>query len=384
MAAFLMMPKIGHVEYYNQQGFSLSTVTPCAKMFPMTTNETMRLQEIAERIYLEAGVHPSVLALSQNVIKELQPIYAAIDQRAEINQLRVLRGFQKAMFSESALGESTGYGYNDRGRDQLEDVFAYVFDSEAALVRMQFSSGTHVLATCLKGLLRPGDDMLNVSGTIYDTLQATLGVKENSSDVGSLRDFGIRYRELPLTPDGYPDLQAIEAAILPETKLVYIQKSRGYVCRRALDLQDIQRIVDCVRKIRDDIVIMVDNCYGEFVEIAEPCSVGADLCAGSLIKNPGAGIAPTGGYVVGREDLVERVAMQMTRPVSVAISDRRSAKRACLRKVFIWHAARRCRELENCRSLRSAFSKAGYRIDPAPDADRADIVQTIEPGTPEN
>lgn len=264
--------------------------------------------------YAPFGISRAVHDRSLQALAIAGPAFESIAATREACQLKVLKALQDAGISESSFAGTTGYGYDDRGREQIEDAFARAFGAEAAMVRIQISSGTHAIAACLFGLLRPGDELLSISGAPYDTLWDSIGKAGDGRDRGSLRDLGVSYRQIDLLPSGDPDLAAIREAIRPQTKVVLIQKSRGYSLRRALRSDDLAAMVDAVRSCDDSPIVMVDNCYGEFVETREPCDVGADLCAGSLIKNPGGGLAPSGGYIAGQSELIEKVAARLTAP----------------------------------------------------------------------
>lgn len=279
------------------------------------TKHTMNYQEARDRQYASWGIRPRLIAAGNTIDGSLQSAYERSDYIAGHNQLKVLRAFQEARVSEAGFGGTTGYGYDDLGRAQLEKVYAQAFGAEAALVRLQLSSGTHALAVGLFGVLRPGDRFLSLTGDVYDTLHDVIGDSEDKTDSGSLHDYGVSYEMIPLK-DGRADLEEIETQLnqKPDVKLCFIQRSRGYSSRPALTIEDIAEIVEVVRSVRPEVIIMVDNCYGEFAELREPTEVGADLAAGSLIKNPGGGIAPTGGYLVGRKDIIDKAAARLTAP----------------------------------------------------------------------
>lgn len=243
--------------------------------------------------------------------KTAHDLFKRIDEVAEYNQFRVLEAFRNHQVSDYHFTPSTGYGYDDVGRDTLENVYAEVFGAEAALVRPQIMSGTHAIALALYGVLRPGDELLYISGQPYDTLHEVIGLRGNNN--GSLKDFGITYRDVPLTNEGI-DYEKVKASIHENTKVIGIQRSKGYSKRPAFTIEDIQEMTAFVKSIKEDVIVFVDNCYGEFVEEKEPCHVGVDLMAGSLIKNPGGGIVKTGGYIVGRKDLVELCAQRYSAP----------------------------------------------------------------------
>ena len=329
--------------------------------------------------YQPFGISQKVFDLSEQALTEVGPAFADIRRIRECNQLRVLAALQQARLAESQLGGSTGYGYDDPGREQIEKAYAVAFGAEAALVRIQISSGTQALALCLFGLLRPGDELLSVTGAPYDSLMETIGPGPgNGSDHGSLSDFGVTYRQVGLLADGTPDLDMIAAAISPRTKVVFIQKSRGYTLRRSLLAPDITAICAKVRSCKSDAIILVDNCYGEFVETREPCMLGADLCAGSLIKNPGGGLCPSGGYVAGRADLVEKVASRMTAPgLGSHIGPSLGFNRLIAQGFYLApHVV--AESMKGAVFAAALFAAAGFKTFPAADDARGDIVQTIE------
>ena len=242
-------------------------------------------------LYPYFHIAPKLLEAAQRAEELAQPQFREIESIQRYNQQKMLAAFNRAGVSESHFVGSTGYGYGDRGRDVLDQVYAYAFGAEDALVRHNFVSGTHTLTVALFGVLRPGDKMLCVTGTPYDTIQGVIGMS-GREEPGCLKEFGIQYEELDLRPDGMPDLEAMEQRISPEYKMIYIQRSRGYSLRPSLRVEDIAPIVEIAKRKAPDAIVMVDNCYGEFVEREEPLAVGADMIAGSLIKNPGGGIAP--------------------------------------------------------------------------------------------
>ncbi|MCL2254763.1 MAG: methionine gamma-lyase family protein, partial [Lachnospiraceae bacterium] len=261
--------------------------------------------------YRELGIKETVLNHGEAILTSIKDRFDRIDRTAEINQLKVLAAFQKNNISEAHLNGTTGYGYNDIGRDALERVYADIFHTEDALVRPQITCGTHALALSLMSNLRPGDELLSPVGKPYDTLEKVIGIKEAP---GSLKEYGITYRQVDLLPDGSFDYPNIEKAITPKTKMVTIQRSRGYQTRPTLSVDSIGQLISFIKKIAPHIICMVDNCYGEFADTTEPSDVGADLCVGSLIKNPGGGLAPLGGYLAGRKDLIEQASYRLTSP----------------------------------------------------------------------
>ncbi|WP_312093709.1 methionine gamma-lyase family protein [Niallia sp.] len=251
-------------------------------------------------------------ALVNEVEEQIEEVHQGIDKRIDGNQFRVLSSFQNHRVSESHFIPSTGYGYDDIGRDTLESIYAEVFGGEAGLVRPQIISGTHAISTALFGILRPGDELLYITGKPYDTLEEIVGIR--GEGIGSLREFNIGYNSVDLLADGQPDYEKIAASIHANTKMIGIQRSKGYATRPSFTIAEIEKMIAFVKEIKEDVVVFVDNCYGEFVEELEPCHVGADLMAGSLIKNPGGGIAKTGGYIVGKEKYVKACSYRMTSP----------------------------------------------------------------------
>jgi cystathionine beta-lyase family protein involved in aluminum resistance len=257
--------------------------------------------------------HGAVLApMVKKVEEKIKDVHEAIERQSEANQFRVLQSFQKHRVSDSHFIPTTGYGYDDIGRDTLEEIYADVFGGEAGLVRPQIISGTHAISIALFGVLRPGDELLYITGKPYDTLEEIVGIR--GSGVGSLKEFKIDYQTVDLRENGKIDFDAVKNAITHKTKMIGIQRSKGYATRPSFTLTEIEEMITFVKSLKEDVVIFVDNCYGEFVEELEPCHIGADLMAGSLIKNPGGGIAKTGGYIVGKKSLVEACSYRMTSP----------------------------------------------------------------------
>lgn len=264
-----------------------------------------------KEMYKNLGIDEDVYLLGETICSRLKERFDSIDKIAEYNQLKVLQAMQKAKVSEACLYGTTGYGYNDIGRDTLEEVYANVFHTEAALVRPQITCGTHALALALMSNLRPGDEILSPVGKPYDTLEEVIGIRPSK---GSLAEYGITYSQVDLLSDGSFDYDKIKAAINKNTKLVTIQRSKGYEPRKTLSVEQIGQLIAFIKDIRPDIICMVDNCYGEFVETIEPSDVGADMVVGSLIKNPGGGLAPIGGYIAGTKTCIENAAYRLTSP----------------------------------------------------------------------
>ncbi len=269
------------------------------------------MEEQIRQMYKELGISEKVFSFCKKTEDSLQERFAEIDRVAEYNQCKVIAAMQKNKLSDIHFAATTGYGYNDLGRDTLEAVYADVFRTEAALVRPQLTCGTHALTVALAANLRPGDEILSPVGKPYDTLEGVIGIQPSK---GSLTEYGITYSQVDLLPDGRFDWEGIRMAIGPQTKLVTIQRSKGYQTRPTLSVEAIGVLIAFIRTIKPDVICMVDNCYGEFVETIEPTEVGADLCVGSLIKNPGGGLAPIGGYIVGKEEYVEQCAFRLTAP----------------------------------------------------------------------
>ena len=314
--------------------------------------------------------------LDEKAVIHTKNAFEKIEKITEYNQLKVLKAFINNRVSESNFTSTTGYGYGDKGRDDLDKILAEIFGTEDALIRHTFASGTHTLTVALFGILRPGDKMLVVTGRPYDTLIGVLGCDEKVD--GSLADFGIEYSEVPLGADGMPDHDAIKKAVKEQNpQVVYIQRSRGYSLRPSLSVENIKAICKTVRSAGSNAIIMVDNCYGEFVEEKEPTQVGADLMAGSLIKNPGGGIAPCGGYIAGRKDLVEKCAFRMTAPgvgreVGASLGHNRELYMGIFNAPHITGEA-----LKSAVYASSLFTEMGFGVTPAADEHRADIIEAI-------
>ena len=264
-----------------------------------------------EKIYEGLGVSRGVYEYGETVLAGLRERFAEIDRVAEYNQAKVLGAMQKNRVDAACFAQTTGYGYNDVGRDNLERVYADCFHTEAALVRPQITCGTHALAVALSANLRPGDELLSPAGGPYDTLEEVIGIRPSRC---SLKEYGVSYRQVELLPDGTFDYDAIRAAIHEKTKLITIQRSKGYATRPTFSVRQIGELIAFCKQVKPDVVCMVDNCYGEFVEETEPSDVGADMIVGSLIKNPGGGLAPIGGYICGTKECVENCAYRLSAP----------------------------------------------------------------------
>lgn len=320
------------------------------------------------------NIDNKVESASDKALLKCKKQFEKIDKITEYNQLKVQSAFIEYGISETHFYPSTGYGYGDRGRDTLDKVWATVFGAEDALVRHNFTCGTHTLAVALFGVLRPGNKMLCVTGTPYDTIHNVIGI--TGSGMGSLKDFGVKYDEVPLKNERL-DYEAIENAVDSSVTMVYIQRSRGYELRPSLLVEEIERVVKIAKKKNPDVIVMVDNCYGEFVQTKEPTQVGADLIAGSLIKNAGGGIASTGGYIAGRADLVEKCAYRLTTP---GLGKEVGASLGHNREIYmgLFYAPHTVGEaLKSAVYISALFSQFGYKTTPTYDAERGDIVQSL-------
>ena len=327
-------------------------------------------------------ISPKVLDATEKALEMCSDSLKQIEEIQEYNQHKMIKAFQEAGVSESAFAGSTGYGYDDRGRDMLDRVYAYAFDAEDALVRHNFVSGTHTLTVALFGILRPNDKMLCVTGMPYDTLRSAIGIEGNYS--GSLMDFGIKYSHIDLKSDGTVDYDAIENTVDDSYKMIYIQRSRGYSLRPSLTIKEIEKICKIVRSKAKKPIIMLDNCYGEFTEKKEPLSVGVDIMAGSLIKNPGGGIASTGGYIAGKAKLVEMCAYRLTTP---GTGKELGATLNTTRELFMgaYHAPHVTGEaLKTAVFAAALFEILGFDVTPKYNETRGDIVQVIKLNTAEN
>lgn len=325
------------------------------------------------------GLSERVIELGKQAEQYLTPYFARIDEIADYNTQKVLAAFRAHRVSDTMFAGTTGYGYDDHGRDTLEEIYADLFGTEAGLVRLGFVNGTHALSCALFGALEPGDVMLSVTSAPYDTLLNTV----TGDCPGSMKRYGIGYRQVDLK-DGRLDLEAIEkAAAADDVKMVFLQRSRGYAVRQTLSCAEIGEACAVVRRVNPNAVIMVDNCYGEFTEELEPTQVGADMCAGSLIKNPGGGLAPTGGYIVGRKDLVERAAYRLTVPgIGGECGCTMGQNRLLYQGLFLApHVT--AQAIKTAVFCAKVMQLLGFTVDPAPEAPRYDIIQTIAFGAPD-
>jgi cystathionine beta-lyase family protein involved in aluminum resistance len=312
----------------------------------------------------------------KKVEEKLQEVFLQADSQVETNQFRVLKSFQENRVSDSHFIPSTGYGYDDVGRDTLEKIYADVFGGEAGLVRPQIISGTHAISIALFGVLRPGDDLVYITGKPYDTLEEIVGIR--GSGTGSLKEFNIGYKTVDLKNNRGIDWEAVSNAITPSTKMIGIQRSKGYATRPSFTIEEIKEMIRFVKEIKPDVVVFVDNCYGEFVELMEPCHVGADLMAGSLIKNPGGGIAKTGGYIVGKKELVEACSYRMTSP---GIGSEAGASLYSLQEMYQGfflapHVVGQA--LKGAVFTAALLEELGMNTSPSWDSPRTDLIQSVQ------
>ena len=333
-----------------------------------------------QEMYASLDIDAQVLAFGEHILENLKDRFAAIDETAEYNQLKVIRAMQKARVSEACLLGTTGYGYNDIGRDTLEEVYANLFHAEDALVRPQITCGTHALALALMSNLRPGDELLSPVGKPYDTLEEVIGIRESK---GSLKEYGVSYSQVDLLPDGSFDYDGIRAAIHEKTKLVTIQRSKGYEPRKTLSVERIGELISFIKSCKPDVLCMVDNCYGEFVERIEPVEVGADMVVGSLIKNPGGGLAPIGGYIVGKKECVENAAYRLTSPgLGKEVGASLGVLPAFYQGLFLAPTVT-ASALKGAVFAANIFETLGFSVVPDAKEDRFDIIQAITFGKPE-
>ncbi len=333
-----------------------------------------------EQLYQSMGISKKVYAFGMEVEKNLQERFDKIKETTTYNQLKVLKAMQDNQVSEACFAATTGYGYNDLGRDKLEDVYACVFHTEAALVRPQITCGTHALALALAANTRPGDEILSPVGKPYDTLEEVIGIRPSK---GSLAEYGITYAQVDLLPDGGFDYDGIRDAINERTRLVTIQRSKGYQTRPTLSVERIGELISFIKGIKPDVICMVDNCYGEFVETKEPSDVGADMVVGSLIKNPGGGLAPIGGYIAGREDLIEMCAYRLTSPglgreVGATLGINGSLYHGLFLAPTVVESA-----LKGAIFAANIYEKLGFSVVPNGTESRHDIIQAVTFGTAE-
>ena len=330
-----------------------------------------------KEIYSSLGIDEEVYELGEKICSELSERFACIDKTAEFNQLKVIKAFQECNASEACLYGTTGYGYNDLGRDTLEEIYAHIFHTEAALVRPQITCGTHALALALMSNLRPGDEILSPVGKPYDTLEEVIGIRKSK---GSLAEYGITYNQVDLLPESQFDYDNIKKAINERTKLVTIQRSKGYATRKTFGVTEIGELIAFIKSVKPDIICMVDNCYGEFVERIEPSDVGADMVVGSLIKNPGGGLAPIGGYIAGKKECIENAAFRLTSPglgkeVGASLGVLKDLYQGLFLAPTVVASA-----LKTSIFAANLYERAGFYVIPDGKEERHDIIQAITLG----
>lgn len=331
-------------------------------------------------IYKQLGIDDEVLKYAEERLKGLRERFAGIDETAEYNQLKVLKALQECRVSDACFSASSGYGYNDLGRDTLEEVYSKIFNTEDALVRPQITCGTHALNVALSSNLRPGDELLSPVGKPYDTLEEVIGIRPSR---GSLKEYGVSYSQVDLKPDGSFDYENIKKAVNDRTGLVTIQRSKGYQTRPTLSVESIGELISFIKGIKNDVICMVDNCYGEFVERIEPSDVGADMVVGSLIKNPGGGLAPVGGYIAGKKECIENAAYRLTSPglgkeVGASLNVIQSFYQGLFLAPTVTAAA-----LKGAIFAAAILEGLGFKVYPDADTKRHDIIQAVTLGSAE-
>ena len=336
--------------------------------------------ENLQKIYEELGISKEVVSYCDKILDGLKERFKEFDEIAEYNQMKVIKAMQKNKVSDVHFAATTGYGYNDLGRDTLEDVYASVFNTEAALVRPQIVCGTHALSIALASNLRPGDELLSISGQPYDTLLEVIGIRESK---GSLKEYGISYAQVDLLDDGEFDKEGIKKAINEKTKVIAIQRSKGYQTRKTLSVNQIADVIAFVKGINKDLIVMVDTCYGEFVEVNEPSDFGADMVVGSLIKNPGGGLAPIGGYICGTKECIENAAYRLTTPglgkeVGATLGITQSLYQGLFLAPTVVAGA-----IKGAVFAANVYESLGFKVVPDGKESRHDIIQAVEFNSPE-
>lgn len=330
---------------------------------------------------LELGIDKSVIDFAEEIEKKIKSTIEVYDEIGSYNQMKVLHAMQKNRLSNMHFAWNTGYGYDDPGREKIEEIYSDIFKTEDAIVRPIIVNGTHALTLCLTGILRPGDTLLSISGKPYDTLDEVIGISEKYNS--SLKGIGVNYKQVDLIDDGKFDFDKIKENINSSTKMIYIQRSSGYSWRGSLTIESLTKVISFVKNINSNLVVMIDNCYGEFLEYKEPTEVGADIMAGSLIKNPGGGIAVGGGYIVGRKDLIEQVSYKMTTPgIGKECGLMFGQTRTMLQGLFLAPQTV-MGAVKGAVFCAKIFEEIGYEVNPKSTDDRSDIIQSIKLGSPE-
>lgn len=346
----------------------------------MIKNELEMNQESIEQVYASMGISREVYDYAQKIWDSLKGRWEEIDSLSEYNQLKVIGAMQKNRVSEACLLGTTGYGYNDLGRETLEQVYADIFHTEDALVRPQITCGTHALALALMSNLRPGDELLSPVGKPYDTLEEVIGIRPST---GSLKEYGINYKQVDLLPDGSFDFERIKKAMNEKTKMVTIQRSKGYQTRPTLSIDQLGQLISFIKECSPNVICMVDNCYGEFTETREPSDVGADLVVGSLIKNPGGGLAPVGGYLAGTKKCIENAAYRLTSPgLGKEVGASLQVLGAFYQGLFLAPSVT-ANALKSAIFAANLYEKLGFKVVPNGTESRHDIIQAVTFGNPE-
>ena len=330
----------------------------------------------------EFGISDDIIKIVDSAEKDIEETIKGIDSIREYNQYKVIKAMQDNRLSDTHFAGTTGYGYDDRGREILDSVYADVFKAEDALVRHQIVAGTQAIAVCMYGNLRPGDELLSVTGKPYDTLEEVIGLRGEGA--GSLREFGISYSQMELQDNGSIDLNKLEEAINARTRMVLIQRSRGYSWRPSIKIWEIKRVIEKIKEIKGDVIVLVDNCYGEFTEEREPVEAGADLVAGSLIKNPGGGLALAGGYIAGKKAYVQNAAYRLTTPgLGKKVGASLGNNRLMMQGLFLApHVV--AESLKGAVFCASLMQKLGFETSPLPNETRSDIIQAVKFGNPDS
>ncbi|MCM1272155.1 MAG: methionine gamma-lyase family protein [Clostridium sp.] len=337
-------------------------------------------QDLIRKYYIDNGIDKKVYDFCNEMEESLKERFDRIDKMAELNQIKVIKAMQHAKLAEQHLYGTTGYGYNDSGREAVEEIYATVFKTEDALVRQQITCGTHALYIALAGNLRPGDEILSPVGRVYDTLEGVIGIRESK---GSLAEYGITFKKVDLLPNGNFDYEGIKNAINERTRLIEIQRSKGYETRPTLSVAQIGELISYIKGIKPDVICMVDNCYGEFVEAMEPSEVGADMVVGSLIKNPGGGLAPIGGYICGTKECIENCAYRLTTPgLGKEVGASLGVTRNIAQGLFLAPAVTAA-SLKGAIFAAKIYEKLGFKTVPESSRERYDIIQAVEFGKPE-
>lgn len=337
---------------------------------------------LKEHVAKEFGISNEIIGIVDSAEQEIENVIRGINSIREYNQYKVIKAMQDCNLSDTHFSGTTGYGYDDRGREVLDLIYAKVFKAEDALVRHQIVAGTQAIALCMYGNLRPGDELLSVTGKPYDTLEEVIGIRGGGT--GSLREFGITYRQLELLEDGSIDVDRLREVITPKTRMALLQRSRGYSWRPSIKIGEIKRTINKIKEIKKDIIVLVDNCYGEFVEEQEPVEVGADLAAGSLIKNPGGGLALTGGYIAGKKAYVDNAAYRLTTPgLGKKVGASLGNSRLMMQGLFLApHIV--AESLKGAIFCASLMQKLGFETSPLPEEKRSDIIQAVKFGNPDS